>query len=541
MLERDNKLPIGLLLQNAGLISEEQLESALKLQSQYSKMKLGEIFVLQEGIRVKTIDFFVDRWGELTAQGQQFPIGYYLKKAFLLDKEQIKSILQEQKDCHQKFGEIAVSKGWVKQDTIDFFLSNLSLKPPLVVPLSFLEEYNRENLHLEKKYANHSLILSRILAWTGGNMVLTKTIAHVFARANFNIPKGAEIKAVDQFVETSLIRKWQTSEPAAYIRAVKHNLVKNPRCDPKLLLEEYREILRSEDRKYQNTPEQNELLLLGLVVPIRDRLRIANLIYQQVFNHDFITQEVDKYQAMTTTSTAITNIELPKKASVAAEYTFNTFSPLSSKFASNVASDVVPQENNSEIKTSPQIVKVDSSEPNVNRLNAPEPLTKIVSLITLAAIALLVPLFLKINNYYSSLAKQDPQTQFNSPEEADELQEFCSKLNFVDSDSSLELISQLELNKQELSQNFPHNCEATLNHLRVKAAPILGKENRILEAIRHLCKVPPESDMYVDAEIWLKRWYDSPNWGEETKFYLEESNKYSGKNCPAAHFTEYEN
>jgi hypothetical protein len=68
----------------------------------------------------------------------------------------------------------------------------------------------------------------------------------------------------------------------------------------------------------------------------------------------------------------------------------------------------------------------------------------------------------------------------------------------------------------------------------------LGKDNRILEAIRHLCNVPADSEMFIDAEIWLKRWYDSASWGKETKLYIEEINKHQNKSCPAAHFMEYE-
>ena len=296
MPDNHSKLPVGLLLQQAGLISQEKLQTALDLQEKYPQMKLGELLVLQAGIKVKTIDFFVERWHGLVAQGQQFPLGYYLKWAYLLNEQQIQVILHEQKKNQQKFGAIAVDKGWIKQDTIDFFLNNLSFQSPSLISLSSLEEYNHETLHLEEKYDNYSLILSRILAWTGGNVILTKTIAKIFASANFNIPSGVEIKAVDQFVEASLIRKWQTSEAAAYIRGVEHNLVENRRCDPQLLLKEYQDILLSETQAYQNTPEQNELLRLGLVVLVRDKLHVANIIYQQVFNQNFVTQEINRKQ-----------------------------------------------------------------------------------------------------------------------------------------------------------------------------------------------------------------------------------------------------
>ena len=58
MSNQINKVPLGSLLKDADLISDEQLQEALDVQSQYDQMKLGEILILQEGIRAKTIDFF---------------------------------------------------------------------------------------------------------------------------------------------------------------------------------------------------------------------------------------------------------------------------------------------------------------------------------------------------------------------------------------------------------------------------------------------------------------------------------------------------
>ena len=159
MSNQKNKLPLGLLLQNAGLISNEQLQNALKIQSQYSQMKLGEILVIQEEIKAKTVDFFVNEWHKFVAKGGQFPIGYYLKNAALLDDKQIEIILQEQKNNQQKFGVLAAQKGWIKQSTINFLVDSLS-KPPRLMSLTSLEEYNSSILHLEKKYANFSLILT---------------------------------------------------------------------------------------------------------------------------------------------------------------------------------------------------------------------------------------------------------------------------------------------------------------------------------------------------------------------------------------------
>lgn len=516
---KQNKLPTGLLLQNAGLISTQQLQDALELQAQYTEMKLGEILALQQGIKAKTIDFFVDKWQEIVDQGQIFPLGYYLQKANLLNQQQIKAILQEQKNNHQKFGVIAVQKGWIKQNTINFFLDNLSCKPPQPMSLDDLEKYNQAKLHLEKKYADHSLILSRILAWTGGIPYLTKSIGQVFAKSDFNIPGGKEINTVDRFVEGTLIRKWQTSRAASSIRAISHSLLNNFRCDSKLLLKEYQDILISGNKKYQGNKEQKELLLLGLIVQENNWLKVSNIIYQHIFNQEFIAKELEKKLSKTSTAVNVNNSPPVKSASSIIEY--NPQAPIE---------EAVPVFTRTNAKVQPNSVPKQTA-------TTPASLTRISSLLPLAAIALLIPFFLIINNYLAS--SKTEKIAANSARKINELQQFCNGLN-ADSKSSLNLISKLETDQQQLLSDFPTSCDTALNQLRVIAAPQLGKENKILEAIRHLCKVPANSEMNIDAEVWLRRWYESETWGKETKFYLEELKKHQYQSCPAAHFTEDE-
>ncbi|MGL5836292.1 MAG: hypothetical protein ACRC1Z_24145 [Waterburya sp.] len=539
-----NKLPIGLLLQKAGLISPEQLQHALELQAQYTQLKLGEILSVQQGLKVKTIDFFVDKWQEIVDQGQLFPLGYYLEKACLLNEQQIEIILQEQKEDpknnQRKFGALAVQKGWIQQDTINFFLTNLSSKSPQLISLNRLEAYNQSTLHLEKKYANYSLLLSRILAWTGGIPSLTKIICQVFAQSDANIPPGKEINAVDQFVEGTLIRKWQTSKSSASIRAIRNSFLNNCRCDSSLLLKEYLNILISGSKKYQGSQEQAELLLLGLIVQEKDQLKVSNIIYQQIFNQEFIAQE------------------LTKRSSKADSLIDDHHNPSLNQTTNIVKSvnSIVEYAPQAPIQQSPQVVAVVTQadvEVKSNHIPSqpehdldsrqttatPEPLTKIASIIAGTAIALFVPLFLAINNnnYYSGTGAT-AKVAANSQQKINELQQFCSELHFADLNSSLKSISKLETKQQLLLKDFPPNCDHALNRLRVAIAPQLGRENRIIEAIHHLCKVPAEIELHIDAEIWLRRWYNSPSWGEETKFYLEEISTHDYKRCPSAYFLD---
>jgi hypothetical protein len=524
MTTQNNNLLLGKLLYNAGLISEQQLENALSIQAKYTKMKLGEILVLQEGINPKTIDFFVNKWQEIETEGRQFPIGYYLKDAELLQEKQIQTILNEQEKNKLKFGTLAVQKGWLNQNTINFFLENLSLKPPQLISLEFLEQYNRDILHLERKYSNPDFILSRILGWTGGNPLLTKTICHIFATSNFNLTAGSEANAVDKFIESSIIKNWQTTQVGSHIRVLKENLLNNQRCDSLSLLSEYREILLLGNRKYQATSAQKELLTLGLVVAEGDQLRVTNLIYQQIFNQDWIVAQINKLQQPATTTIDKVN----NNGSTATANNNNHNSSGDRPDQAIIPNDYLHDHN----------LENDS----VDNINTPEPITKMSSWMVLAGIVLLIPLILAINNYYS-LSKPKPKLASESITSTEKLEQFCNNLNLTDPSSSLSLIDQLERNKQQMLTNFPkqletfpENCEIALNKLRVLAAPQLGKENRVFEAIRHLCKIPPNSEMYVEAEVWLIHWYDSSSWGKETKLYLKEVTKHNMSDCPAAHF-----
>lgn len=118
--------PIGKLLQEASLISEAQLQVAVYDHNNYQDMRLGEILASRGWIEQETADFFAEEWFKLLAKlPPQYPLGYYLHQAALMDKLQIESILKEQKQTWMRFGSVAVLRGWMKQDTLDFFLQNL--------------------------------------------------------------------------------------------------------------------------------------------------------------------------------------------------------------------------------------------------------------------------------------------------------------------------------------------------------------------------------------------------------------------------------
>ena len=135
--------PIGEILQEAGLITSPQLEVALRDQAYNRDMLLGEILALRGWIKQDTADFFVREWFKLLNKRVDRPIGFYLKRAGLLTEQDIKFILLEQNKYSLRFGDTAVKQGLIKPTTVNFFVQNLF--PSQLKRAESVKKYNSES------------------------------------------------------------------------------------------------------------------------------------------------------------------------------------------------------------------------------------------------------------------------------------------------------------------------------------------------------------------------------------------------------------
>ncbi len=119
---------LGQILQEANLLSDAQLELALRTQADYPELKIGKILALRGWIKLKTVDFFAQYWLNLLKEEKNYPLGFYLTQAGILNNEQINIILAEQKELKLRLGEIAILKGWLNKKTLNYFLENLLLE-----------------------------------------------------------------------------------------------------------------------------------------------------------------------------------------------------------------------------------------------------------------------------------------------------------------------------------------------------------------------------------------------------------------------------
>ena len=69
-----NKITLGSILQQAGLVSAEQVNQARKQQKQTnSNLTIGEILANEGKISPATVDFFAERWLSLVAEKPEQP------------------------------------------------------------------------------------------------------------------------------------------------------------------------------------------------------------------------------------------------------------------------------------------------------------------------------------------------------------------------------------------------------------------------------------------------------------------------------------
>ena len=104
-----DKKPLGQILIEAGLISINQIEMALREQ-QLNGLRIGEILVKRGSIESKTVDFFANRWHNLLIEKEKKTLSHYLQKAGLLDSKKINTIrkLQELKHTKVRFHHLVI-------------------------------------------------------------------------------------------------------------------------------------------------------------------------------------------------------------------------------------------------------------------------------------------------------------------------------------------------------------------------------------------------------------------------------------------------
>lgn len=158
------------------------------------------------------------------------------------------------------------------------------------------------------------VILQQILYWTGGQPFLTQKLCKLVRTAcqsqgdtgEFNekscfsllssdeSPSLDEERGwVDRLVQSQVIENWETQDEPEHLRTIRDRLFKNQQRTGRIL-GIYQQVLQNKPTIADDSPEQVELLLSGLLIKKDGVLKVKNPIYQAVFNQNWLDKQLAK-------------------------------------------------------------------------------------------------------------------------------------------------------------------------------------------------------------------------------------------------------
>ncbi|MGB7413767.1 MAG: AAA-like domain-containing protein, partial [Thermosynechococcaceae cyanobacterium] len=140
---------------------------------------------------------------------------------------------------------------------------------------------------LEARAEQPLAVLEQILDWTGGQPFLTQKLCQGIARSDLQIAAGQEATAVAMFVRSQIITHWESQDQPIHLRTIRDRINRNPQQLGQLL-GLYETIWQQGQVPIDNSPEQSELRLSGLIVQKQDHLCLYNRIYHDIFNQAWI-------------------------------------------------------------------------------------------------------------------------------------------------------------------------------------------------------------------------------------------------------------
>lgn len=142
---------------------------------------------------------------------------------------------------------------------------------------------------LQGKVANPTSVLREVLAWTGGQPFLTQRLCKLIHHNPDLLQSGDEAAAIAQLVQTRIVDNWEAQDEPPHLKTIRDRLLRNEQ-QANRLLGCYQQVLQNESVAANDSPEQMELRLAGLVVDDHAHLRVYNRIYAAIFNAAWVKQ-----------------------------------------------------------------------------------------------------------------------------------------------------------------------------------------------------------------------------------------------------------
>jgi AAA-like domain/GUN4-like len=142
---------------------------------------------------------------------------------------------------------------------------------------------------LEAKFSDSQSVMQEILNWTGGQPFLTQKLCQFMVEES----KQENPRSVEQVVKEKIIQNWESQDEPEHLRTIRDRILRNEERAG-YLLELYQQIILDSGVTNNDSMEQSELMLSGLVVKQQEKLKVYSQIYQEVFNQSWVENELKK-------------------------------------------------------------------------------------------------------------------------------------------------------------------------------------------------------------------------------------------------------
>ena len=191
-------------------------------------------------------------------------------------------------------------------------------------------------LGLEEVVSQPQAILQEVIYWTGGQPFLTQKLCDLITEVAFEttagmitLPPSTEALWVEQLVRSQIIQNWQSQDEPEHLRTIRDRILFDEQQAGRLL-GIYQQVLQAEEagdrgstgEEFFPVPlcrcapvplhsvltddsrEQTQLLLSGLVERHNGCLKIKNPIYRNVFNAQWVLRQLDNLRPYSQTFNA---------------------------------------------------------------------------------------------------------------------------------------------------------------------------------------------------------------------------------------------
>ena len=133
-------------------------------------------------------------------------------------------------------------------------------------------------------------LLELILNWTGGQPFLTQKVCNLVLNSS-GLSEDNEEEWLENLIRTNIIENWQAKDEPEHLRTIERRILIDEQIAGELL-DIYQKIYQQREIVSQNTGEEGKLQLSGLVVKRNNYLQIYNPIYREVFNQQWIDNQL---------------------------------------------------------------------------------------------------------------------------------------------------------------------------------------------------------------------------------------------------------